>query len=93
MAMSDVRLWVIASGGGRWMHALCLDTPRPLLAQPWLLPLQVLLSVGSTSRTVELMPTVTKVVDMVPSEAGRWQFYCDVHDHIVAGMRGTLVVA
>ncbi|GAB4814065.1 hypothetical protein N2152v2_001111 [Parachlorella kessleri] len=54
---------------------------------------QVLLSVGSTSRTVELMPTVTKVVDMVPSEAGRWQFYCDVHDHIVAGMRGTLVVA
>ena len=55
--------------------------------------MQVLLSVESTSRTVELMPTVTKVVDMVPSEAGRWQFYCDVHDHIVAGMRGILLVA
>lgn len=53
---------------------------------------QILHSKVTTSNTVELMPTVTRVVDLVDPVEGRWLFYCDVHDHIVAGMKGVLAV-
>lgn len=59
---------------------------------PYPLALQILHSKVTTSNTVELMPTVTRVVDLVDPVEGRWLFYCDVHDHIVAGMKGVLAV-
>jgi hypothetical protein len=55
--------------------------------------MQVLRSGVTTSRAAELMPTVTRVVDVVAAGEGRWPFYCDVHDHIAAGMQGILVVS
>lgn len=64
--------------------------PPPLHPGP--LRTQVLRSGNSTSRTAELLPTVTRVVDVVAAAPGRWPFYCDVHDHLLAGMQGTLVV-
>lgn len=38
------------------------------------------------------MPSTTRIVSMTPQEAGIWQFYCVVFDHIQAGMMGRLIV-
>ena len=74
--------------GGRCMGPTGEPEPEATSPSPAPCPLplpQVLRSAATTSRAVELMPTVTKVVDLRPSQPGRWRFYCDVHDHQAAG--------
>ena len=39
------------------------------------------------------MPTVAQTVDVALEQAGTWQLYCSVHDHITAGMRALVTVA
>jgi plastocyanin len=40
------------------------------------------------------MPAVASVVELRASEApGSWPYYCNILDHINAGMRGRIVVA
>lgn len=39
-----------------------------------------------------MLPGVAMTADLVPQESGRWPFACAVHDHVVAGMMGTLQV-
>ncbi|EFN54070.1 hypothetical protein CHLNCDRAFT_58397 [Chlorella variabilis] len=53
---------------------------------------QVLRSKSAAYQTAELMPTVTRVVDVEAQQAGTWPVYCVVHDHFSAGMRANLVV-
>ncbi|KAI7843651.1 hypothetical protein COHA_002890 [Chlorella ohadii] len=53
---------------------------------------QVLRTKSTTYQTAELMPTVVQEVDVQLQAAGRWDVYCQVHDHYTAGMRATLVV-
>ena len=43
-------------------------------------------------QTAELMPTVTRVVDVGMTAAGEWPVYCLVQQHYTAGMRATLLV-
>jgi uncharacterized cupredoxin-like copper-binding protein len=53
---------------------------------------QVLSGKSTAYQTAELMPTVTRVVDVRLEQAGSWPVYCAVHDHYTAGMRATLEV-
>ena len=78
--------------------ALCKRSPLPPIplwppspSSPRCL-VQIQRSWASTSQTSELMPTVTRVVDVKLAQRGRWEVYCQVHDHFMAGMRATLVV-
>lgn len=54
--------------------------------------MQVLRGKSTAYQTVELMPTVTQEADVTLQQAGRWDVYCQVHDHFTAGMRATLTV-
>jgi hypothetical protein len=39
-----------------------------------------------------LMPGSAMVADLAPPAAGRWNFACQIHDHIEAGMQSALWV-
>ncbi len=40
--------------------------------------------------TVVMMPGQAMTVDMLAERDGLWPFYCGVHDHLEAGMFGSL---
>jgi len=43
-------------------------------------------AMGMRSDTLQLLPGMMMVADMVPDDPGRWLFHCHVNDHIKAGM-------
>lgn len=53
---------------------------------------QVLTYDKEHTATAMLFPAVTRTADMLASKPGIWQYRCDVQDHLLAGMRGRLVV-
>ncbi|KAI3431459.1 hypothetical protein D9Q98_004511 [Chlorella vulgaris] len=76
---STVRLLLVGMGSEADMHS-------PIFTG------QVLKTKASAYATAELMPTITRVVDVAMEQSGKWPVYCSVHDHYIAGMRATLVV-
>jgi hephaestin len=76
---STVRLLLVGMGSEADMHS-------PIFTG------QVLKTKASAYATAELMPTITRVVDVAMEQAGKWPVYCSVHDHYIAGMQATLVV-
>uniref|UniRef100_A0A383V6F7 Plastocyanin-like domain-containing protein n=1 Tax=Tetradesmus obliquus TaxID=3088 RepID=A0A383V6F7_TETOB len=48
---------------------------------------------GQPVYSVGLMPSNTYVVDMTANSTGTWDYYCNVLDHIWAGMKSRMVVS
>jgi hephaestin len=48
---------------------------------------------GQPVYSVGLMPSNTYVVDMTANSTGTWEYYCNILDHIWAGMKSRMVVS
>jgi len=48
---------------------------------------------GSSVYSVGVMPATTFVLELVAGQPGSWDYYCNILDHINAGMKGRIVVA
>jgi hephaestin len=48
---------------------------------------------GRPVYSVGLMPSNTYVVDMTANSTGTWEYYCNILDHIWAGMKSRMVVS
>ena len=48
---------------------------------------------GSSVYSPGVMPATTFVVNLEAGSPGRWDYYCNILDHINAGMKGRLVVS
>lgn len=64
----------------------CADDARLRLTR------SLLRSTGSSIYSPGVMPATTFVVDVQAGSAGAWDYYCNILDHINAGMKGRIVV-
>lgn len=48
---------------------------------------------GESTYSVALMPSNTFVLDMVANTTGTWNYYCNILDHIWAGMSARMVIS
>lgn len=48
---------------------------------------------GNPSYSVGLMPSNTFVLEMSANSTGTWNYYCNILDHINAGMKARMVVS
>jgi uncharacterized cupredoxin-like copper-binding protein len=48
---------------------------------------------GNPSYSVGLMPSNTFVLEMAANSTGSWNYYCNILDHINAGMKARMVVS
>jgi FtsP/CotA-like multicopper oxidase with cupredoxin domain len=48
---------------------------------------------GNPSYSVGLMPSNTFVLEMAANSTGPWSYYCNILDHINAGMKARMVVS
>lgn len=48
---------------------------------------------GSSVYSPGVMPATTYVVNMEAGSPGRWDYYCNILDHINAGMKGRMLVS
>ncbi|GBF99637.1 multicopper ferroxidase [Raphidocelis subcapitata] len=53
---------------------------------------QTLSHQGTSTYSVGVMPATTFVVDLEAGAPGTWDYYCNILDHINAGMKGRMVV-
>lgn len=74
----------------RW-YTLAIGTEVDLHTPHW--HGQTVLSMGSRTDMVELLPGSMKTVDMVPDNPGTWLYHCHVNDHITQGMMALFTVS
>jgi uncharacterized cupredoxin-like copper-binding protein len=48
---------------------------------------------GASLYSIGLMPATTYVVSLTAGDSGKWEIYCNILDHIGAGMRAKMLVA
>lgn len=53
---------------------------------------QTVLTMGTRTDMVELLPGSMKTADMAPDNPGTWLYHCHVNDHITAGMQALFTV-
>lgn len=54
---------------------------------------QAVTNAGDPVYAVNLMPATTFVLEMAANATGTWNYYCNILDHITAGMRARMRVA
>lgn len=54
--------------------------------------LQLLSAAGQPMYSVGLMPSNTYALEMTANSTGSWNYYCNILDHITAGMKARMVV-
>lgn len=54
---------------------------------------RVCCTAGEPMYSVGLMPSNTYALEMSANSTGSWDYYCNVLDHITAGMKARMVVS
>ncbi|KIZ07330.1 hypothetical protein MNEG_0617 [Monoraphidium neglectum] len=54
---------------------------------------QIISKQGASLYSIGLMPATTYVVSLTAGDSGKWEIYCNILDHIGAGMRAKMLVA
>eukprot|EP00775_Hariotina_reticulata_P011260 gene11260-11409_t len=79
-AGSSVRWYVMGFGSEADMHSPVFEGQDVSYA-------------GQPVYSVGVMPSNTFTVDMVANTTGTWQYYCNILDHINAGMRSRMLIS
>ncbi len=88
------RPWAVLLGmeQGEWhagSHCCFSNVPNIACAFPhFFLPLA-----GTSVYSVGVMPSTTFVVELTAGKPGAWDYYCNILDHINAGMKARMVVS